>query len=67
VVKKSIYDEMETGLIKRTPEWTVCTYFSDRQFNAFFSYGLDFDEVYRYSVMFLKEGYGERLKEEGMS
>lgn len=42
------YDDLDSGIVERTPEWTVCTYFSDREFGAVFGFGLDWDEVYRF-------------------
>ena len=35
------------SLVVRTPEWTVCSYFSG-PWGKTFSYGLDFDEIYEF-------------------
>jgi len=40
------YDECQS-MVRRTPEWTVCSYFSG-PWGKTFSYGLDFDEIYKF-------------------
>ena len=45
------YDGLGSGVVQRGVECFPCTYFSDRQFGVYFSYCLDFDEVYFYSLM----------------